>query len=304
MNQTTFAPSGWPEGLPTASSDISEERAYKLSDDIRARLAGKTIIDSHAHIYPEKISVKASGAVGTFYNVTMFAESGDAQTLLDSGGAAGVTGYVVCSVATKVEQVASINDFISKQCSLHPEFIGLGAYHEDVEDVEALLDHMQELGLIGIKIHPDFQKVALDDPRLMELYAQMEERGMVLLVHMGDYRYDFSAPERLVRVLERFDRLKVDAAHFGGYTVWEHAFDLLRGSNAYFDTSSSLPALEPQHALEMIRGYGVDKMMFGVDFPMWGHSAELARLLSLGLDDDELDMILHSNCERLYGLSS
>ncbi len=293
---------GWPEGIPDASSDIAEERAFVLDNKMSAMLKGKRIIDSHCHIYPSKISSKASDNVGKFYKVTMYATSGDAQTLIDSGSKAGVDAYVVCSVATKVEQVHSINQFIAEECKKHPEFIGLGAFHEDVEDIESLLDKTCELGLKGIKIHPDFQKINIDDPRLMDLYSLMEERGLVLLVHMGDIRYDFSSPERLARVLEKHDKLKVDAAHFGGYQVWDRAFKLLRGSNAYFDTSSSLPCLEPEHALEMIRGYGADKMMFGVDFPMWGHSAELGRLLSLGLSDEELELILHANCERLYGI--
>ncbi len=294
----------WPEGIPDASSDISEERAYVLPDHLMARLKGRRVIDSHAHIYPHKISEKASDSVGRFYGVTMDAPSGDSETLLRNGRRAGVTDYIVCSVATKVEQVAPIDEFISKQCEIHPGFIGLGTFHEEVEDVEALLDRTQELGLMGIKIHPDFQKMEIDDPRLMALYHQMEERGMVLLLHTGDDRYDYSAPERLVRVLERYDTLRVDAAHFGGYRVWERAYSLLRGSNAYFDTSSSLPYLEPEQALEMMRGYGMDRMMFGVDFPMWEHSAELGRLLSLDLSDEELDLVLHANCERLYGLGT
>ena len=274
---------------------------YEITDEVREKASELRIADSHCHIYPAKIAVKATAAVGSFYEIDMHADAGDSETLIANGSVIGVERYIVCSVATKLEQVDSIDRFIAAECAAHPEFVGLGAWHEDIEDNEALLDRTQELGLVGIKIHPDFQKVDIDDPRLMPLYAGLEERGMPILIHMGDNRYEFSAPEKLARVLERYDRLKVDAAHFGGWQSWRRAYSCLRGSNAYFDTSSSLPFIEPEEAAEMVRGYGIDKMMFGVDFPMWNHSAEFARFLALGLTDEEMAPICYDNCATLYG---
>ena len=194
----------------------------------------------------------------------------------------------------------SINSFIAEQCAAHPEFLGLGAWHEDIESVDALLDHAQGLGLVGIKVHPDFQHVDIDDPRLLDLYAGLSERGMRLLVHMGDTRYEYSKPAKLARILERFDTLKVDAAHFGGYSVWDEAVAALAGSPAFYDLSSSLAYLDPDEACGLIEAYGVDKVMFGVDFPMWNHSAEFARVMALGLSDEDLRAIFHENYERFW----
>ena len=273
---------------------------YVLSDELAEKARSYRIADSHCHIYPGKIAEKASAAVGTFYDIPMYAGKGDAETLLVNGSRIGVCRYTVCSVATTVEQVDSIDRFIAAQCAEHPEFVGLGAWHEDIDDVEALLDRTAELGLVGIKIHPDFQHVSIDDPRLMKLYTGMAERGMPLLVHMGDTRYDYSSPAKLARVLEKIDTLKVDAAHFGGYSVWDEAFAALRGSQAYYDLSSSLAYLEPEEARELIYGYGVDRIMFGVDFPMWNHSAEFARTMAIGLTEEENQAILYDNYERFW----
>ena len=67
------------------------------------------IIDFHAHIYPDKIAEKASHSVGEFYSIPMN-KIGSVDTLLKSGGEAGVGMFVVQSVATVSRQVQSIND--------------------------------------------------------------------------------------------------------------------------------------------------------------------------------------------------
>lgn len=282
-------------------ANAPENDNYQLTAEQAAQASRFRIADTHCHIYPAKIAEKATGAVGTFYEIPMYAHVGDSQTLLANGAAIGVERYVVCSVATKVEQVDSISRFIAQECQEHPQFVGLGAWHQDVEDVDALLDKTQELGLKGIKVHPDFQKVDIEDPSLIKLYAALQERGMVLLIHMGDPRYDFSRPAKLARVLERFDRLKVDAAHFGGYGCWDEALSCLAGSPAYYDVSSSLMLVGTEKGRELVDGFGVDKLMFGVDFPMWNHSAEFARVMQLGLDDQQLQALFYDNFARLYG---
>lgn len=118
------------------------------------------IIDFHAHIYPDKIARKATENVGHFYGIPMD-NVGNVNTLLAVGRRAGVTGYVVHSVATTPEQVPSIHSFIASQCLEHEELTGFGAFHPDLTPAQAqqALDQIKELGLKGVKLHPDFQKL-------------------------------------------------------------------------------------------------------------------------------------------------
>ena len=91
------------------------------------------IIDFHAHIYPDKIAEKASHSVGEFYSIPMN-KIGSVDTLLKSGGEAGVGMFVVQSVATVSRQVQSINDFIHAACQEHPDrLIGFGTIHPGLE---------------------------------------------------------------------------------------------------------------------------------------------------------------------------
>ena len=79
--------------------------------------------DAHAHIYPGKIAEKATENVGRFYDLPM-AEVGLPHVLNEEGTAVGFDKFLVCSVATKVEQVGSINRFIAAKCEKYPKFMG------------------------------------------------------------------------------------------------------------------------------------------------------------------------------------
>lgn len=266
------------------------------------------VADVHAHIYPDKIAQKATASVSRFYDIDMAVEAGTPEVLLENGSKIGCERYLVCSVATKLEQVDSIGDFIASQCDLHPEFLGLGAYHQDETDPVRALDRVQDKGLVGVKIHPDFQHVNIDDDRLMPLYRELASRKLPILVHMGDDRVDYSSPQRLVRVLDKVPDLVVIAAHFGGYRTWDEAaravddLDDLAGSNVHFDTSSSLFFLEPDYAADLVHHFGADRMLFGVDYPMWDHSKEFKRFLGMGLTEEENRVILYDNFAHLFGL--
>lgn len=258
-----------------------------------------TVIDVHAHIYPEKIAAKAVDAVGGFYTVPMFGD-GTAAHLLEAKQRAPITHFVVHSVATKPGAVESINDFISKACAAHPEFIGFMAMHQDYPDPEREIERALGLGLVGMKLHPDTQQVAMDDPRLMRIYEIIEGR-MPLIVHTGDYRYDFSHPRRLVNVLHTFPDLVVDAAHFGGWSVFDMATEYLEHENCFLDASSAMSFLAQRRTRELVEIYGHERILFGSDFPMWDPAGEYEVFTSCGFSDDALEDMLWHNAERFLG---
>jgi len=257
--------------------------------------------DAHAHIYPEKIAEKATASVGAFYNIKMN-NVGLPSVLAQQGGEAGIDRFAVCSVATKVSQVRPINSFIQKACQEYPQFVGLAAWHPDVEDIEGELDDIQSRGLRGVKLHPDFQEFQIDDPKLLPFYRAAHKRGLPVLFHTGDKRKDFSSPRRLARLLDKLPELTCIAAHLGGYTEWEAARECLEGANVYVDTSSSLAFISRGEALENIAHFGTDRVMFGTDFPMWMAGEELEAFFSLGLTEEENRAILYDNFARLYHL--
>ena len=253
------------------------------------------IIDFHAHIYPEKIAEKATMAVGTFYGDAPMAWHGRAQELIESGSRIGVEKYIVHSVATKPEQVESINNFIISACEKYPQFIGFATMHQDFENFEAELDRVYKAGLRGLKLHPDFQKFQCDMEKMDAVYNKCAALNIPVLFHAGDCRYDFSGPARIAHILEKHPDLIVIAAHFGGYTEWDEAIKHLVGKNVYFDTSSTLWKCPLEKANKMLKEHGIDKFLFGSDFPMWDHEDEMTRFNKLDLNEEERQKVLYEN---------
>jgi predicted TIM-barrel fold metal-dependent hydrolase len=262
-----------------------------------------SIIDFHVHIFPEKIAEKATRNIGAFYGIPM-CHNGTVPNLLELGTKAGIDRFLVHSTATKPEQVQSINDFVSGEVQKHPDrLIGFGTLHPGMEGAPAEIDRMIRCGLQGVKLHPDFQLFNADDRSMYPIYEELSGQ-LPVLVHAGDNRYDYSSPLRIDQVARDFPNLTIIAAHLGGYTRWDEAYDVLyKRKNIYIDTCSSLAFLPPERAREIIHHYGVERVLFGTDFPMWDQEEELARFDALGLTQNEREAILHENAERLLGLT-
>ncbi|MDR3091671.1 MAG: amidohydrolase family protein [Clostridiales bacterium] len=252
------------------------------------------ITDIHAHVYPDRIAEKAAQSIGAFYNLPVSA-SGTVSELLTHKK---ISRFVVHSVATAPAQVSSINSFIAASAAENPRFVGFGAMHPDFPDFEAETERIISLGLRGLKLHPDFQRFDIDDPKMFPLYALLEGR-LPLLLHCGDPRLDHSAPERVAAVCRRFPRLTVIGAHFGGWSLFLRAAEVLSEVDCYVDTSSSLMFMEPGDARALIRKFGPERVLFGSDYPMWKPGEEVDRLLGLGLTDEEYEKIFYKNADEL-----
>ncbi len=258
------------------------------------------IIDAHAHIFPDKIADRAAEGIGGFYGMNVDYD-GTLGTLLSEGAAAGVGRFIVQSVATVPEQVTAINNFIAESVRRYPEkLIGFGAMHPDFEDIAGETERIISLGLKGIKLHSDFQQFNIDDERAFPIYEAAQGR-LPVLFHIGDNRYDYSSPERLMNVVKRFPRLTVIGAHLVGWSMWDRGAELFEGSGVYADCSSSLYAMSSEHAAELIRKIGTDRVMWGTDYPMWSAKDELERFAKLPLTDEERENILGKNALRLLG---
>lgn len=261
------------------------------------------IINAHAHIYPEKIAQKATDTIGVFYDIKMEMPRGTAERLIEDGKKAGIDKFVVHSVATTAHQVRSINEFIKREVAEYPQFIGFMTLHQDLteEEVKHEVEWAIENGFKGIKLHPDFQKFNIDDENAEKFYRCASGK-LPILFHIGDDRFEYSKPERLVKMAKKYPNVNFIAAHFGGYRCWDDAV-LYKGlKNVYFDTCSSLPFISAERAKELIDMLGADRFFFATDFPMWDSVGELERFNKIPLSEKERQMIFSENIKRLLNL--
>ena len=255
------------------------------------------IIDFHTHVYPNSIAHKAAQSIRDFYEIGDTDLDGTVDLLLQTGKEAGISRYIILPVGLKPSQVGSINNFIYQQTQEHAEFTGFGTLHAGMPDLTEECERILNLGLRGIKMHPDSQIFSIDDPRLFPAYEILQGRAPVIL-HMGDTRYDHSHPRRLRHVLELFPNLDVIAAHFGGYSMQEIAYQELKGKNCYFDISSSMMFMNEGVPEKYIRAYGAERFVYGTDFPLWDPRTEVPRFLNLKLTTDELEQIAYKTARH------
>lgn len=248
------------------------------------------IIDIHTHIYPQAVAQKATDSIRDFYELEGAGMNGTAEMLRSRGKEAGISQFVVLPVAVLPERTRHINDFILEQAKENDDFICFGTIHAEMENVADEAQYILDKGLRGIKMHPDFQKFNIDDPRLFPAYEAIEGKIPIML-HMGDVRYDYSQPARLRHILELFPKLDAIAAHFGGYRMYEEAYRQLHDKNCIFDISSSLMFMEEGVAENYINRYGAERMAYGTDYPLWDPVKEVQRFLQLKLSDEQLEQI-------------
>ncbi len=261
------------------------------------------VIDSHCHIYPEKIASLAINHTDEFYSEHSHCK-GTIDDLLKNSEKTGIDKFIVQSVATSKHQVKKINEFIANQVNENSQkLVGLGTIHPESDNMEEDINRLVEFGLKGFKIHPDIQGFKLDHKGYLKAYELAEKFSIPVLMHTGDDRYDNSNPNRLIPILKEFKNLKVVGAHYGGWSIWEKASkELCEFDNFYVDCSSSMPYITFETCKEITYRYGADKVLFGTDYPMWDGTLEIENIFKMGFTDTELKKILSENAKKLYKL--
>lgn len=260
-------------------------------------------INAHCHIYPEAIAERAVKGISDFYGIKIDL-NGQTDDLIEDGSKVGVVHYLVHSVATKPQQVRTINEFIASEVNAHPDiFTGFGTLHPDSEDLESDLKHLLGLGLKGVKIHPDFQFFSLSEDRAIRLGELVRDSGLPILTHCGDFRYKLSNPDQLAVFLDKLPGLTVIGAHLGGWSVWNEVEQKIAGKyDLYVDCSSCFKFMEKEDAVRLIRKFGADKVLWGTDYPTWDHVSEVELFDKLDLTGEERENILYNNAAKLLGV--
>lgn len=261
------------------------------------------VIDIHTHAWPDKIALKARENLESSYTVR-FVGVPTVKTLLQYMDKNSIDMSVICSVASRPEQVTSINDWlfsikeknIKFFAALHPGYSGWK------EELKRIKDHT-----FGIKLQPSFQNFYVDDESVFPVYEEMEKTGQVILFHSGaelsPEMVVRATPKRLLRVKEKFPGLKMIAAHFGGFRFWEEVKKSLLGKDIYLDTSAFFGYLPDDEAKQLILGHRSDRIVFGTDFPIVDQKQDLDHFDRLGIDKGLKEMILSGNARKLLGIN-
>jgi predicted TIM-barrel fold metal-dependent hydrolase len=258
------------------------------------------VIDFHTHAFPDSIAKVAIPSLEHEGNIKA-ALDGTLHSLVASMDQAGIAQSVLCSIATRPEQFSPILEW--SKAIRSERIIPFPSLHPADPQILEHLEMLHQEGFKGVKMHPYYQNYYLDDPNLDELYVQLSELGIILVIHAG---YDMAFPrirrgdpERIRRTCQRFPDLKMIATHLGGWEDWEDVQRLLLGAPIYMELSFAMEGLGPHRLREMLLAHPRDYLLFGTDSPWTDQATNLQRLADLKLPAPLFEQIVSGNAHRL-----
>lgn len=279
------------------------------------------IIDIHTHTFPERIAERTIAHLSGLSHTIPFTD-GTNEGLKKAAKRAGVDLSVLQPIATSPAQVEHINERAALLNEEHGALLSFGAIHPELPGWKEELKRLKSLGFKGIKLHPVYQGLNLDDVKTLRVIECAASLGLIVLTHTGD---DVGYPG-LVRCSAEMARHVIDAlgefplilAHMGGWGEWERVPELLSGRGVYLDTSFSTGSMHPgpdskrtpeelnmldeAGFMTLVDAFGADHILFGTDSP-WSSIEEVMEFIrGLPVSEKEKEMIFGENAEQLLGL--
>lgn len=277
------------------------------------------VIDAHAHAFPSKI---AAGALKTLTdNARQYAHIyGNAQAHTDataegltaSSQSAGIDISLVLPIATSAKPSHTLNNFAAAVDKL-PGLRSFGSVHPGNPDAMAEVARIRELGLKGIKLHPEYQGCYVDEAPTVHVVRSAAENGLWVVFHagadIGKPPPFHCTPDRICRLRQAVPDAKIILAHMGGYRMWADVLAHLNEMDVFLDTSYCFPNHPDQHDLfaALIRANGTDRVLFGTDSP-WADQAETLRVTrdffaAQHFTEEESAAILGGNASRILEIT-
>lgn len=260
------------------------------------------ITDMHTHAFPDKIALGAVKTLAAKANIPPYTNG----TLSDTDEKMrewGIDRRVMLSIATNPRQQHNVNSFAIETNS--DTVIAFGSVHPNAPDALDELGRIHEAGLVGVKLHPEYQDFYIDDKRLFPIYDKCSELGLITVFHAGldlGFKTEPKAtPKRCKSLLENFPKAKFIFAHMGGASMSDEVLEYLAGKNCWFDTAFSRYDLKKETAEKIISRHGAEKILFGSDCP-WERACDSVEYIdALDISDDKKEMIYSKNAADLLG---
>ena len=173
----------------------------------------------------------------------------------------------------------------------------------------------------GVKLHPAYQNVDLDDIRMMRIIDKASELGLIVTIHagidIGIYDKNYSSVEQILKVINEVHPEKFVLAHMGNWADWKDVEYYLAGAPVWMDTAFTYGKIEPypdstptpytcvladDDLVRLTRKHGVDKVLFATDSPWQDQKDYIDRMTKMDFTDEEKKMILGENAMHFLNL--
>lgn len=169
-------------------------------------------------------------------------------------------------------------------------------YHQHIKEFLELLDRNKRV--IGVKLHPTFDRLPITHPLFNEIVEGCAEREGLMLIHCGrwkevsDYRFAY-------QIAAQYPQLKVIIAHMGGNELANCRGTINMAQNhpnVYLDTSNCRLSLLLKEAVDLL---GAHRILFGTDYPWGSFHANFFTVYDAPISEKDKKTILHDSLEKL-----
>src|SRR6478736_4858747 len=213
------------------------------------------------------------------------------------------------------------NDDTAAFVRAYPEkFLGFMTVHPfDPNVLDEIERGVQDLGLRGIKLGPNYQNFDPLGPEAFRVFKRAEELKLPILFHQGTSPVqfadlDFAHPRHIDRVATAFPDLTMILAHLGHPWQVDCCVVIRKHPNVYADLSANF--YRPwayYNAFRAVTEWNVfHKVLFGSDFPIVSPQETIDALWTVNdilegtalprVPIDQLEKILERNSLELLGL--
>jgi uncharacterized protein len=301
-------------------------------------MTASTVIDVHAHVFESKtIGAWSKDAYeiweyGAHEDVRFASAAGNIEDLREAMRAGDIVHAIVVNAfsidewrgrwlegvddstlqaAPLGQRLIAFNRWLVDAVAPFPDitpFVAVDPWVLSLDELATHLTDMRNRGARGIKVHPIDQRFVISDPRMLRIGELCVELGLSVVSHSGTSRgrVQFAEPKTFDAVARAVPELRLVVAHLGGGS-WPQVRELAeRHAGIAFDLSEIVAWVGAPNAptgtelVRLIRDVGVERVMFGSDFPWYdpGEMVKAVRTLP-GLTDDELAAILGGNAVRI-----
>jgi len=276
------------------------------------------VIDAHVHLFPpDVIACKddyctRDGWFGVTHSAWPVERFPQVERLIESMDRSGVDVAVVAAWPWQDPELCRYhNDFLAEICGRLPQLAWLGIVNPATSDALAELERVQQLGASGIgELNADAQGFSWEeDDHVRELGELATTLDFPLMAHVSEpVGHDYpgkgtATPPRILDFVQSHPDLRFVAAHWGGglpfYELMPEVGMALR--NVTYDTAASTYLYRPEVFEVVTRIVGVERVMWGSDYPVLGQRRFLAKTREV-LPDSAMVPVLGGNAARLYGL--
>lgn len=170
---------------------------------------------------------------------------------------------------------------------LNPNYL-----EESINEVERYIDNKK---IVGIKLHPAYSRVPIDDERTVKIVERFSDTGFIYLIHT----WGVPMAMQLVRLAERFPNVRFIMAHTGGDT-WFDCLEIVKPyPNIYVDPCSSYADREKLRV--SIDKVGLSRVLFGSDFTLINPAFVIGMVESSELSEEEKSSVYYGNAVRILG---